>query len=211
DFVAHSAQVDGLERELADGLAGVRPGPGQVRLVSSVTGAWMEGTGLDAGYWYANLRREVRFADAVRVLAGEGFGTFIEVSPHPVLTGAVAETIEEAGGGAPVVTGTVEREDAGAERLVRALARAPVAGVGVGRGGQGDGELAAGCARALEARGAEAVVAEAGSDEATVLDREALAARIGEALAGGREIAGVLSLLAVEERPLPEHPVLSAG
>src|SRR5205085_2205286 len=89
DFVAHSAQMDGLEEELAEGLAGVVPGPGRVRLLSTVTGEWADGAGLDAGYWYANVRQTVRFADAVRVLAGEGFGTFIEVSPHPVLEAAI--------------------------------------------------------------------------------------------------------------------------
>ena len=92
----------------------------------------MDGTGLDAGYWYANVRQTVQFAGAVGELARAGYGTYIEVSPHPVLTGAVTETIEEAGTGAPpAVSGTLTREDAGARALLAALARVHVRGIGV--------------------------------------------------------------------------------
>ena len=49
----------------------------------------MDGTELDAGYWYANVRQTVRFADAVRALAADGHRVFVEVSPHPVLEAAV--------------------------------------------------------------------------------------------------------------------------
>ena len=72
DFVAHSARVQEIGPRLAAELAGLQPGPGRVRLLSTVTGAWADGTSLDAGYWYANVRQTVRFADAVRVLAADG-------------------------------------------------------------------------------------------------------------------------------------------
>ena len=52
----------------------------------------MDGPELDAGYWYENVRQTVRFAEAVRALAGLGYRAFIEVSAHPVLTAAVTET-----------------------------------------------------------------------------------------------------------------------
>ncbi len=74
DFVAHSPQVAGLEEVLADGLAGIRPREGIARLFSTVTGRWADGRELDAGYWYANVRQEVRFADAAAALAGPGTG-----------------------------------------------------------------------------------------------------------------------------------------
>ena len=44
-----------------------------------------------------NVRQTVRFADAVRALAGDGYRVFVEVSSHPVLTAAIAETVEDAG------------------------------------------------------------------------------------------------------------------
>ena len=61
-------------------------------------------TTLDAEYWYTNLRRTVRFEEAVRSLAAQGFGCFVEASPHPVLTIGVEQTLDSAGAEA-VVTG----------------------------------------------------------------------------------------------------------
>src|ERR1035441_2825233 len=134
DFVAHSPRVEQLAGVLDAELASVRPSAGQVRLFSTVQCGWADGTGLDAGYWYANVRQTVRFAESVRALAGQGYRVFIEVSAHPVLTAAIAETIEDAAKNADagaVVTGTLDREDAGARRLLSALARVHVQGITV--------------------------------------------------------------------------------
>ncbi|QMU69825.1 type I polyketide synthase [Streptacidiphilus sp. P02-A3a] len=132
DFVAHSARVEGLVGELARDLAGIAPTTGRIPLFSTVTGQRQDGPELDAGYWYANLRERVRFQDAVAALARAGYRSFLEVSPHPVLTAAIEETLEEAGiADAPLVTGTLEREDAGARRFLSALARAHVRGLAV--------------------------------------------------------------------------------
>ncbi|HEY7147797.1 MAG TPA: SDR family NAD(P)-dependent oxidoreductase, partial [Streptosporangiaceae bacterium] len=132
DFVAHSAKVDELAGILAGELAPAAPGAGGVRLFSTVHARWMDGPELDAGYWFANVRQTVRFDAAVRALAGEGYRVFAEVSAHPVLTAAVTETVHDADPGLTVlVTGTLEREDAGARRLLSVLAGVHVHGVSV--------------------------------------------------------------------------------
>jgi acyl transferase domain-containing protein/acyl carrier protein len=92
----------------------VRPAAGRARLFSTAECRWMDGTELDAAYWYANVRKTVRFDEAVRALAAAGHRVFIEVSPHPVLTTATGESLEETGVTGAVVTGTLDREDAGA-------------------------------------------------------------------------------------------------
>ena len=53
-------------------------------------------------YWAANLRNPVRFSQAVAD-AGAEHSTFIEISPHPLLTHAISETLEssQAGGDVP--------------------------------------------------------------------------------------------------------------
>jgi acyl transferase domain-containing protein/NADPH:quinone reductase-like Zn-dependent oxidoreductase/acyl carrier protein len=130
DFVAHSARVEELKGLLADGLAGVVPVAGRARLFSTALCRWVDGPELDGAYWYANVRQTVRFADAVEQLVGHGYRAFVEVSPHPVLTGAVAETAQAAGA-TVAVTGTLEREDAGPRGLLSALGRAWVNGIGV--------------------------------------------------------------------------------
>ena len=131
DFVAHSAQVESLAAVLGGELAGIRPSAGHTRLFSTAESRWADGTALDAAYWYANLRRTVRFADAVRALAGEGYRVFVEVSPHPVLTAAVTETVQQGPGDTALVTGTLDRQDACPARLLAALARVHVHGVTV--------------------------------------------------------------------------------
>ena len=131
DFVAHSARVEELAGVLAADLAGLRPRAGQIPFYSTVTSRLMAGTELGAGYWYANVRRTVRFHEAVRALGQAGHRAFIEVSPHPVLTTAVAETVEQAGLATALVTGTLNREDSGARRFLAALAQVHVHGIGV--------------------------------------------------------------------------------
>ena len=71
------------------------------------------------------------------------------------------------------------------------------------------GELAEGCVRALAARGAQVVLAEVAAAE---LDRERLAARLGQVLISGTAgISAVVSLLALDEAPLAGHRVVPAG
>src|SRR5581483_8827414 len=131
DFVAHSAAVNELAGVLGHELADLRPAAGRVRLFSTVTCEWADGPDLDAGYWYDNVRRTVRFEPAVRALVAAGHHTFVELSPHAVLTAAVTETAEDAGASDVLATGTLDREDAGAARLLAALARVHVQGVAV--------------------------------------------------------------------------------
>jgi NAD(P)-dependent dehydrogenase (short-subunit alcohol dehydrogenase family)/acyl carrier protein len=75
------------------------------------------------------------------------------------------------------------------------------------------GDLADGCVRALAARGARVTVIEAGADE---LDRAVLAARIGQVLAVGAEdvqgeVAGIVSLLALDETPTARYSAVTEG
>ncbi|MBE8517096.1 acyltransferase domain-containing protein [Amycolatopsis sp. H6(2020)] len=46
----------------------------------------------DSDYWAANVRNPVRFVSAVEAALADGYRTFVEVSPHPLLGHAIAET-----------------------------------------------------------------------------------------------------------------------
>ena len=131
DFVAHSPRAGELAGPLAAELAGICPGAGRARVFSTVACRWVDGAELDGGYWAANVREPVRFGAAVAALGGAGYRVFIEVSPHPVLTSAVAETLAEAGVAGPVVCGTAERGDGGPRRVAASLAQVFVRGVAV--------------------------------------------------------------------------------
>ena len=132
DYASHSAGVEPIEAELRAALAPVTPRSGAVPMFSTATGEWIDTATLDAGYWYANLRRTVEFAPAVRALAGEGFRSFVELSPHPVLTVPIEETLEEIAGDTLVV-GTLRRDDGGPDRFLRSVGEAWAGGVAVDR------------------------------------------------------------------------------
>ena len=136
DYASHSAQVERIREEILAVLAGIRPGPAQLPMISAMTGEFLDGPEAGAQYWFASLRAPVEFHRAVRVLAGAGHQVFIEISPHPVLTAAITETLEEAAGtsarSAPAtVTGTLRRHDGGARRFLSSLAEVHVRGIAV--------------------------------------------------------------------------------
>ncbi|MCQ4212548.1 type I polyketide synthase, partial [Streptomyces longispororuber] len=130
DYASHSAHVEAVHDELRRVLAGLAPRPADVPFFSTVTADWLDTTGLDATYWYTNLRRTVRFEEATRALAAQGFRYFVETSPHPVLTPGLEQTLDSAGTPAAVM-GTLRRGEGGLARFHRSAAEAFVAGAPV--------------------------------------------------------------------------------
>ncbi|MFE2857878.1 acyltransferase domain-containing protein, partial [Streptomyces lavendulae] len=131
-YASHGPHVEAVRERLAEVLAPVAPRPGDIPFYSTVTAGPVDTTGLDAGYWYRNLRGTVRFSETVAALAAAGHHTFVEVSPHPVLTLGVQETLEELDPrAATTVIGTLRRDDGGPSRMLAALAAAYVQGLDV--------------------------------------------------------------------------------
>ncbi|HZN19848.1 MAG TPA: SDR family NAD(P)-dependent oxidoreductase, partial [Micromonosporaceae bacterium] len=122
DYASHSAQIDTIRDELQEALAGIRPQPASVPMVSTVTGDWVDTSTLDAGYWFTNLRQTVRFHEAVQRLQAGGSGLLVECSPHPVLAAGIPDT--------PAI-GSLRRDDGGPTRFLTSLAEAYVRGVPV--------------------------------------------------------------------------------
>ena len=132
NYASHSLQVETVEAELLELLAPVAPRSGRIPFYSASEGRSTDTAGLDAGYWYRNLRGQVGFESAVRALTGNGVACFVEISPHPVLTMAVQETVQAVEGAGRVgVVGSLRRDQGGLERFAMSLAEAHVAGVTV--------------------------------------------------------------------------------
>ncbi|MCI3934402.1 SDR family oxidoreductase [Streptomyces sp. AN091965] len=131
DYASHTRHVGDIQDTLAEALAGVDAKAPVVPFYSTVTGGWIEEAGaLDAGYWYRNLRGQVRFGPAVAELLRQGHGAFVEVSAHPVLVQPITEVVDAADSAA-VVTGSLRREEGGLRRLLASMAEVFVRGVAV--------------------------------------------------------------------------------
>ncbi|WP_410633426.1 acyltransferase domain-containing protein [Amycolatopsis sp. cmx-4-83] len=129
-LAAHSRHIDGIRDRLLADLAPLAPSSTAVPFHSTVTEGPLDTAVLDARYWFRNLRNPVRFDEATRGLVAQGLGVFAEISPHPVLTVAVQDTIDTLDGRA-VVFGSIRRREDGPRSFLGSLAAAYVSGVGV--------------------------------------------------------------------------------
>ncbi|MHC3412573.1 type I polyketide synthase, partial [Streptomyces sp. DT17] len=123
DYASHSMFVEEIRDRLLAELAEVSPRPSTTTFYSTVTGRPMDTSGLDADYWYQNLRRTVRFEDTTRALLDDGFTLFVEASPHPGLFVGLGETVAAAGATATPVC-SLRRHQGGMDRFVTSLAEA---------------------------------------------------------------------------------------
>ncbi|MER5704530.1 type I polyketide synthase [Micromonospora sp. NPDC002296] len=130
DYASHSASVQDVAEQLRADLADVAPQAGHTRLVSTLTGDWVDPAGMTADYWYDNLRRTVQFDAAVRVAIAAGHSTFVEISPHPVLTMPVTAILDDTGTTGHTL-GSLRRGDDDPTRLLTNLATAHAIGLPV--------------------------------------------------------------------------------
>ena len=91
DFASHCGQMDPLVPELVTLLDGIAPAAPAVPIYSTVTGRAADGWEFDASYWGRNARQPVLFADAFDGLLNAGVDIVLEIGPHPVLAGAMAD------------------------------------------------------------------------------------------------------------------------
>jgi acyl transferase domain-containing protein len=126
DYAAHSQAVEAIRDQLLDGCAPVRPRSGDTPFFSTVTGGPLDTVDLDAEYWYANLRETVQLDRVTRTLLDQGHTTFIEISPHPVLTIGVQETTDDTPTSSKQVAilGSLRRDENGREAFTTALSQA---------------------------------------------------------------------------------------
>ena len=91
DVASHHPTIDPVLPELREALAYLRPAAPKIPLVSTVAYAGSEPL-YSADYWAANLRNPVRFSQAVHEASAD-HANFIEISPHPLLTHAISDTL----------------------------------------------------------------------------------------------------------------------
>ncbi|WP_253780929.1 SDR family NAD(P)-dependent oxidoreductase [Goodfellowiella coeruleoviolacea] len=131
DYASHSVQVEGVRAELVGVLSGLRPVSGRVRFYSTVTGGLLDTAGLDAEYWYRNLRQTVRFDEALAALPAD-HRVFVEVGAHPVLASGIEAVADQRQPDSDaVVVGSLRRDRDDTRELLNSAARLWTAGVPV--------------------------------------------------------------------------------
>ena len=110
DVASHHPLIDPVLPELRTLLADLTPTTPTVPILSTAREDDRNPV-FDAEYWADNLRNPVRFRQAVAAVAKD-HDAVVEVSPHPVLLHAVADTLEHVGAAERVqVLATLNRED----------------------------------------------------------------------------------------------------
>ncbi len=130
DYASHCGHIEPLRDRILGALDGIAPVASEVPFYSTVTAVPLDTTTLTTEYWYANLRDCVRLSEATQAALADGHTTFLEISPHPVLTLAVQQTAEAAGC-YPLVTGTLRRDEGGWRRLLSNAAQLATLGIPV--------------------------------------------------------------------------------
>lgn len=92
DVASHHPTIDPILPELREALRDLRPASPNIPMVITTREHDGPEPVFDADYWVDNLRNPVRFHQAVAA-AGAELGTFIEVSPHPLLTFGISDTL----------------------------------------------------------------------------------------------------------------------
>jgi acyl transferase domain-containing protein/NADPH:quinone reductase-like Zn-dependent oxidoreductase/NADP-dependent 3-hydroxy acid dehydrogenase YdfG/acyl carrier protein len=128
DYASHSAHMDAVREDVLRTLGDLRPQPTTVEVMSTVTGQPVASQDLRADYWYRGMRQPVLFDGAVRHALRQGYRHFIEMSPHPILVGAVHEIAADIDIAACVL-GTLHRGEGDMSDFTRALGQAHVCGV----------------------------------------------------------------------------------
>ena len=93
DVAFHGPHMDPLLADLTDASAGLIPAQPAVVMYPTALDDPRATPRYDGTYWAANLRNPVRLAQAVQAAAEDGYRAFLEISPHPVVTHSVLETL----------------------------------------------------------------------------------------------------------------------
>lgn len=108
----HSHLMDPILAEITSELAALNPKAPALALYSTVTAARVTDASWGGNYWRDNVRQPVRFADTVNTMIFEGRSIFLEVGPHPVLSGNIREILLRAGKvGAAMPTLSRDKDD----------------------------------------------------------------------------------------------------
>ncbi|MCE9543408.1 MAG: SDR family NAD(P)-dependent oxidoreductase [Verrucomicrobia bacterium] len=130
----HSSLMDPVEQDLLKALSGIVSGTPTCPVVSTVSGSGGRDILFDARYWWRNVRQPVLFWQGISALAETGITDFLEIGPHPALSGSVMECLRELKSTGSVIP-SLRRGAPEKKTLLESLAALHVKGFFVRQGG----------------------------------------------------------------------------
>lgn len=91
----HSKLMEPILEEFSRIAYSVHHRPPTRGFISNVTGKLVGEESLDANYWIDHIRRPVLFYSSMQTLQNLGVKIYLEVGPHPILTGLASQYIPE--------------------------------------------------------------------------------------------------------------------
>jgi acyl transferase domain-containing protein len=119
-YAFHSPQMEPFQPELVRSLSALRPRPARIRVYSTMRGGPAGPGDFDPAYWARNMRDPVLFGPAVAAAAAGGGTDYLELGPHPSLTGMVEQCLEGVAARGAVL-GTLEQGEPEGRALLRSL------------------------------------------------------------------------------------------
>jgi len=92
----HSSLMEPMCAEFGRIASSITYHPPRLPLVSNVTGCLLRSDELpDSTYWVHHVRQPVRYWDSIQALYQLGYRIFLEIGPHPVLSGMGAQCLAD--------------------------------------------------------------------------------------------------------------------
>jgi acyl transferase domain-containing protein/acyl carrier protein len=120
DVASHSPQIEQLRPSLMKVMEGLRPQTPQIPFYSTVSGNLESNKVFDAEYWVDNIRKPVLFSSTIHKLLDNGHGKIVEIGPHPILLGAIQQTVNFQQNEIKLLS-SIRREEPEREILLRSL------------------------------------------------------------------------------------------
>ncbi|UCH95826.1 MAG: aminotransferase class III-fold pyridoxal phosphate-dependent enzyme, partial [Candidatus Aminicenantes bacterium] len=127
----HSPVIERYKKEFYNGIKDIRPGKALMPIYSSLHGGLSKETDYSPSYWTEHLVKPVNFSGAIQAMINHGYGIFLEISPHPILTQSIKEILEAAGQEEGLALGTLKRDEDEKQELFNCFARLALAGCAV--------------------------------------------------------------------------------
>jgi acyl transferase domain-containing protein/NADPH:quinone reductase-like Zn-dependent oxidoreductase/acyl carrier protein len=130
DYAFHSPVMDEIEAGVRQTLAELQPDESLTPIYSTVTGTLLDGTELNAEYWWHNIRKPVLFEQAIKGILDCGINIFIEIGPHAVLRNYIFNCMKDLSAEGRIMA-TIARGDDAPKRVWGACSQAVIAGASV--------------------------------------------------------------------------------